>query len=136
MNIPAGARDGTRLRITGRGEPGESGAANGDLYIIVNILPDNQFVRDENDIIVEVPVAFTDAALGARIRVPTLNGQAELNIPKGTQSGQSFRLRGLGLPGMNGRGQGDQLVRVTVQVPKNLSEEQERLIRELKKSGL
>ena len=130
--IPPGADTGLRLRLPGLGEPGSIGAPNGDLYAVVKVLKDDVFERKGNDILCEAPIRFTVAALGGSIRVPTLDGQADLVIPAGTQPGRVFRLRGLGLPSIDGHGRGDQLVRVQVEVPTRLSREQKAILRSLR----
>ncbi len=132
VNIPAGVDTGTRLRLAGQGDAGLRGGPPGDLYVVVTVRPDAVFEREGPDIACEIPVSFAEAALGATLRVPTLTGKADLKIPEGTQSGQSFRLRGLGLPSVHGRGRGDQIVRVTVEVPKRLTREQREIIKRLK----
>lgn len=128
VDLPPGVDTGTRLRVAGEGEPGEGGGPRGDLYIYVEVLPDDIFVREGNDIICEVPVTFVQAALGATIRVPTLRGEAELKVPAGTQSGTSFRMRGQGMPDLRGYRQGDQLVRIQVETPTRLTREQRELL--------
>ncbi len=132
VNIPAGVATGTRLRLAGQGDAGLRGGPDGDLYVAVTVRPDDVFQREGQDIVCEMPVTFAEAALGATLRVPTLNGKADLKIPEGTQSGQSFRLRGMGLPRVNGSGKGDQIVRVVVEVPKRLTREQREILAKLK----
>ncbi len=133
VTIPPGVQTGTRLRSAGQGEPGEAGGPRGDLYVAIEVMPHEFFERKGADLICEVPIRFTDAALGAKIRVPTLTGQAELNVPAGTQSGKVFRLRGMGLPTLRGGGKGDELVRVTVEVPVKLSGRQKEILKNLQK---
>lgn len=132
VNIPPGVESGTRLRLAGQGDAGVRGGPSGDLYVVVTVKPDAVFMREGPDITCEIPVTFAEAALGATLRVPTLTGKADLKIPEGTQSGQSFRLRGMGLPRMAGRGKGDQIVRVLVEVPKRLTREQRTIVEKLK----
>lgn len=132
VNIPAGIESGTRLRLAGQGNAGLRGGPPGDLYVTVTVKSDPVFARDGQDVVCEVPVTFAEAALGATLRVPTLTGKADLKIPEGTQSGQSFRLRGLGLPAVKGTRKGDQRVRVVVEVPKRLTREQRELMEKLK----
>jgi molecular chaperone DnaJ len=131
VNIPGGAQTGTRLRMAGQGNAGDSGAPAGDLYVRLRVKEDSFFTRTGNDISCEVPITFAQAALGAKVRVPTLNGKADLNIPAGTSSGKTFRLRGQGMPQINGSRRGDQLVTVQIEVPDKLNTEQEELIRKL-----
>ncbi len=128
IDLPAGIDTGSRLRVAGEGEPGDRGGPHGDLYIFVEVLADEIFTRDGNDVICEVPVSFVQAALGDTIRVPTLRGEAELKIPAGTQPGQLFRLRGMGVPDLRGYHKGDQIVRIQLEVPAKLTREQRELI--------
>jgi molecular chaperone DnaJ len=129
IELPAGVETGSRLRLAGEGEPGEGNAPRGDLYIVVDIEPHAIFEREGTNVICEVPVSFPQAALGDKIRVPTLQGDADLKIPAGTQSGQTFRLRGMGIPHIQGYHKGDQLVRVQVETPVKLSRDQKELLR-------
>jgi len=131
VNIPPGANDGLRLRLQGKGEPGARGAAPGDLYLVVHLAEDERFGRDGNDVIIEVPISYSQAALGTEIEVPTLEGTAMLTVPAGTQSHTLFKLRGKGLPVIGGRGRGDQYVRVTVRTPERLSPEVRQLLERL-----
>ena len=128
IDIPAGVDAGSRLRVPGEGEPGENEGPRGDLYIVVDVEAHDVFVREGNDLICEAPVSFPQAALGATIRVPSLQGEAEVKIPAGTQSGQLFRLRGLGIPDIRGYRTGDQIVRVVVETPTRLNREQKELL--------
>lgn len=121
VRIPAGIDDGARLRSSGYGEAGLRGGPAGDLYVVVRVRPHEIFVRQDDDLLCEVPISFSTAALGGEIDVPTLHGPARLNIPAGAQTGTVFRLRGKGLPNVHGHGTGDQHVRVTVEVPTRLS---------------
>lgn len=130
VNVPPGVEEGTRMRVAGEGEPGERGGPRGDLYVYIGVSPHPFLVRDGDDVVCEVPVSFSQAALGAAIEVPTIKGKADINIPPGTQPGQVIRLRGLGFPNVHGYGRGSQLVRVKLVVPKKLTDEQEKLLRE------
>jgi molecular chaperone DnaJ len=121
VSIPAGIDDGSRLRSSGHGEAGTRGGPHGDLYVVIRVRPHDIFVRQDDDILCEVPISFSAAALGSEIEVPTLNGLAKLKIPPGTQSGTVFRLRGKGIPNVHGHGPGDEHVRVFVEVPTRLS---------------
>ncbi len=121
VRIPAGIDNGSRLRSSGHGEAGVRGGPHGDLHIIVHVRDHEIFVRQDDDLLCEVPVQFTIAALGGEIEVPTLRGSARLKIPAGTQYGTMFRLRGQGMPNVHGHGTGDLLVRVQVEVPSKLS---------------
>lgn len=129
VRIPSGIEDGSRLRVSGEGEPGRSGAPRGDLYVYVQVKPDAFFERHDDDLACKVPVTYAQATLGAEIEVPTLEGTAKLKIPSGTQPGDVLRMRGLGVN--NGRRTGDQLVVVALQVPKKTSARQQELLREL-----
>ncbi len=135
VRIPEGVRSGARLRLAGQGHAGEPGAPSGDLYVVVKERKDPLFEREGNNLICEAPVTFMDAALGGTVRVPTLTGQAELHIPPGTQSGNTFRLRGLGLPQMRSTKRGDLLVRVQVETPTKVSDEERRLIQNLREKA-
>ena len=129
VRIPAGIEDGSRLRVTGEGEPGRQGGARGDLYVYVQVKADGFFERHDDDLVCKVPVTYAQAALGAEIEVPTLEGTAKLKIPSGTQPGDVLRMRGLGVS--DGRRTGDQLVVVALQVPKKVTGRQAELLREL-----
>ncbi|MEE9525688.1 MAG: molecular chaperone DnaJ [Candidatus Woesearchaeota archaeon] len=134
IKIPAGAETGTNLRITGAGEAGERGAETGDLYIILHVQEHKIFERDGDDIYLEIPLSFSQAALGAKIDVPTLKGKAELKIPSGTQSHTTFKMRGKGIPHLHGAGSGDQLVRVIIETPKKLTKKQKDLLKNFDKT--
>lgn len=131
VRIPPGVEDGTRLRVGGEGEPGRDGGSRGDLYVYVQVKADGFFERHEDDVVCKVPVTYAQAALGAEINVPTLDGEATLKIPAGTQPGELLRMRGLGVPGQGRRG--DQIVVVQVSIPKRTSKEQRELIERLGK---
>jgi molecular chaperone DnaJ len=130
INIPAGIDDGQTMQLSGQGEPGERGGPSGDLLITVRVRRHEIFERRDNDVYLEMPISFVQAALGATLTVPTLDGVVEYDIPEGTQSGTRFRLRGKGIPFIRGKGRGDQYVTVTVEVPKNLSSKQKELLKE------
>ena len=129
LRVPPGADNGATLRLRGQGEAGSHGGPPGDLYVTVRVQPSDVFTRSGKNIIHEAPVDFVTAALGGEIEVPTLKGQATLKIPRGTQSGQTLRLRGQGIKPAKGS-QGDLLVEVLITVPKKLTEEQEKLLKE------
>ena len=131
IEIPAGVDDGMRLRLRGEGEPGRQGGPPGDLYVRVRLRPHPVFRREGDDIVAEVPVGIAQAALGARLRVPTLDGEEELLIPPGTQPGQVIRLKGKGMPRLRQGGRGDHVVRIKVEVPRRLSERERELLLEL-----
>jgi molecular chaperone DnaJ len=130
IRVPAGIEEGVRLRVSGEGDAGEPGAPRGDLYVFVQQAEHKIFQRSGADVITEIPVSFAQMALGDSVELPTLRGRAEMTIPPGTASGKVFRLKGQGLPVLEGRGRGDQLVRVFVEVPKKLSERQRELLKE------
>ncbi len=129
--IPPGIEEGSVERVPGQGEIGEGGGPPGDLVIVIHVKQHEFFERHGSDLICEVPVRFGQAALGATIHVPTLSKPVEMKIPKGTQPGQTLRLRGQGLPRADGRGRGNLLVRINVIVPKKLTARQEELLAEL-----
>ncbi|MBK7864611.1 MAG: molecular chaperone DnaJ [Archangiaceae bacterium] len=128
VKIPPGVDTGTRVRLAGEGEPGESGGPAGDLYVVVHVKEHPIFVREEYEVLAEVPVSFTQAALGAQIEVPTLDGKVKMKIPAGTQSGKVFRLKNKGIPHLHNTGRGDQHVRVLVETPTDLSSAQRELL--------
>ncbi|MFZ9681599.1 MAG: molecular chaperone DnaJ [Cephaloticoccus sp.] len=133
VRIPAGVDTGSRLRSAGNGEAGLAGGHSGDLYIVLTVKEHELFERHGDDLFCEIPIKFTLATLGGTIEVPTLFGKASLKIPTGTQSGTTFRLRDKGMPSLRGNRQGDQLVRVHVEVPTTLSSEQRKLLEEFAK---
>ncbi len=128
IKIPAGVEDGMRLRVSGEGEAGTQGGPPGDLYVALKVREHAYFERRESDLYCTIPISVAQAALGAEIKVPTLRGHERLGIPEGTQSGSIFRLRGMGMPSVDGRGQGDLYVKVQVVIPTHLSREQKRLV--------
>ena len=130
VRIPAGVDNGSRLRSTGNGEAGLAGGSAGDLYIVLSVKEHELFERQDDNLFCEIPIKFTLATLGGTIEVPTLFGKASLKIPHATQSGTTFRLREKGMPSLRGGRQGDQLVRVHVEVPQSLSAEQKKLLDE------
>ncbi len=131
VKIPAGVADGTRLRLRGEGEPSPEGGPPGDCYCIVHIKEHPLFRREGAHLICEVPISYSQAALGATIEIPTLDGPENLTIPPGTQYGEQFVLRGRGMPRLDGHGRGDLIVQVYIDVPKRLTPEYERLLRQL-----
>lgn len=134
VRIPAGISDGQGIRVAGEGEPSENGAARGDLHVYVRIKPHPFLERHGQDLLCRVPLSFAQAALGAKIEVPTLAGPVELTIPAGTQHGHMFRLNGKGLPSLRSRQNGDEIVQVWIEVPRKLSKRQEELLREYAKA--
>lgn len=133
LKIPGGVDTGSRLRLSGEGEAGLHGGPPGDLYVFIRVKPHEFFDRQENDIICHVPLSFIQAALGAEIQVPTLNGKKTLKIPKGTQPGDIFRFKGEGIASLQGGRRGDQIVQVAVRTPTHMSREQERLLTEFQR---
>ena len=131
VRVPAGIATGQRLRLTGEGEAGGPGGPPGDLYVVIHVQEHPFFHRDGNDLYCEVPLNFPTLALGGEIRIPTLEGEEPFKVPEGTGSGQSFRLRGRGMPDVSGRGRGDLFVIVKVITPKKLSKEQKKLLEQL-----
>ena len=129
VNVPAGVDNGSRLRMQGEGEGGVNGGSNGDLFIYVTVKPHKFFKREGDNVFLEQQISFAEAALGADIEVPTLDGPVKLTIPEGTQTGTTFRLRGRGFPKLRGYGRGDQHVRVKLFTPQCLSDEQKELLR-------
>lgn len=131
IQIPAGVEDGMRLRLSGQGEPGENGAPSGDLYCDIHVKPHPIFKRQGNDVLCEVPITFAQAALGCTVDVPTLAGNVlQVKIPKGTQNNEVIPIRGEGFPDLHGRGKGNLLVQVVVEVPTKITSRQEELLRE------
>jgi molecular chaperone DnaJ len=128
VRIPPGVDNGSRLRSSGNGEAGVAGGQTGDLYIVISVKEHELFERQGDDLFCEIPIKFTLASLGGSIEVPTLFGKASLKIPTGTQSGTTFRLREKGMPSLRGGKQGDQLVRVHVEVPQSLTPEQRKIL--------
>jgi molecular chaperone DnaJ len=130
VTVPAGVDDGQQLRVSGQGGPGINGGPAGDLYVLFRVKPHKQFIRDGDDIHLELPITYPQAALGDEIEVPTISGKVKLKIPAGTQNGARFRLRGKGVQNVHGYGVGDQHITVKVKVPSKLSEKQKQLLRE------
>lgn len=130
VKIPAGVDTGNRLRLRGEGEAGTRGGPPGDLYVYIRVRPDPVFQRDGDNVICEVPVSFTQAALGAEIEVPTLEGNTRIKVQEGTQSGTILRLRGKGIPNLHGHGRGDLHYRIKVLTPTKLTEKQKEILRE------
>ncbi len=133
VKIPAGVDNGSRLRLTGEGEPGVFGGPPGDLYVFIHVEPHDFFKRRDTDIICEIPISFVQAALGDKIEVPTLNGDKTLKIPKGTQPGDIFYFHGEGIPSLRTSQRGDQIIQVDIKTPTHLSKKQEALLKEFAK---
>ncbi len=131
VRIPAGVGEGARLRLVGEGEAGDAGMPAGDLFIVTRVRPHPFFERDGDDLSCRIEISISQASLGARIEVPTLDGSEVLKVPAGTQSGESFKLRGHGVPDMSGRRRGDLYVTVQVRTPSNLSKDEKALFSKL-----
>ena len=131
VKVPPGVEDGTRIRYGGEGDAGRSGGAKGDLYVVLSIRPHDFFERHGQDLHCVVPISFPQAALGAEIEIPGIDGPVNLKIPEGTQSGKELRIRGRGVPFLNEKGHGDLAVKVLVQVPRKLSRAQREVVQKL-----
>ena len=131
VKIPAGVEDGMQIRLTGEGDVGTNGSSPGNMYVHLNVKQHALFQREGNDIIYELPLNFVQAALGDEVEVPTLNGGETLRIPPGTQSGATFRIRGKGVPHLNGHRRGDLVIPVKLQIPTALDSRQRKLLEEL-----
>jgi molecular chaperone DnaJ len=131
VKIPAGVKDRARIRVAQRGEPGPAGSRAGDLYVVVRVAPHPLFGRKDSDLTLTLPVTYAEAALGANVQVPTLNGPVTLKIPAGTTPGKTFRIRGRGAPRPRKDGAGDLLVTVQVDVPSRLSKQEKELLKQL-----
>lgn len=133
VTVPAGVREGQRLKLSGEGDVAPGGA--GDLYVIVNLQEHPLFKRQETDIQLDLPVSYIDAILGTTVEIPTLTGKAEIRIPPGTHTGQMLRLKGKGFPKIGGFGSGDMLIRVLVDTPEKVNTEQKELLKQLSETG-
>jgi molecular chaperone DnaJ len=131
IKIPAGVDSGSRLRVNGEGEAGLGGGPSGDLYIVLHVAAHEQFERQGSDLYSAVPISFAQAALGAEITVKTLDGEEQIKVPAGTQTGSVFTIKGKGMPNLGGRGHGDLFVAVTLVTPKALTKEQRELLEQL-----
>ncbi len=130
VKIPAGVQEGQAVRIAGEGESGEPGAPAGDLHCYIVVKPHSVFQRHGNDVICQIPISFTQAALGGTIDVPTLKGKEQMDIPAGTQHGEVFKLKGKGLPDLRSYRNGDEVVQVVIEIPKKLTDKQRELLEE------
>ena len=129
VNIPAGIDDGQTISLRGQGHAGKNGGPNGDLLITVMVQPHEIFRREGTSVFCEAPITYAQAVLGGTLEIPTIDGKVKYDIPEGTQTGSVFRLRGKGIPALNGRGRGDQYVTVNIETPKNLNKEQKEALK-------
>jgi molecular chaperone DnaJ len=132
VKIPAGAKDGTRIRLKGKGEPGSGGGPSGDVYVVTRVTPSPSYERRGDDLVRAVPVTYAEAVLGAEIEVPTPDGPISLKVPPGSQDGKLLRIRGRGAPRLHGSGRGDLLVRLRLTVPTRLSKAEREAVEALK----
>ena len=129
VNIPAGIDDGQTISLRGQGHAGKNGGPNGDLLITIMVQPHEIFRREGTSVFCEAPITYAQAVLGGTLEIPTIDGKVKYDIPEGTQTGSVFRLRGKGIPALNGRGRGDQYVTVNIETPKNLNKEQKEALK-------
>ncbi|HEY3183517.1 MAG TPA: molecular chaperone DnaJ [Gaiellaceae bacterium] len=135
VKIPAGVRDGTRIKLKGKGEAGYGGAPAGDLYVVTRVEPSKLYERRGDDLVLEVPVTFSEAALGAKVEIPTPDGPVSLKIPSGAQDGKLLRVKGRGAPKLKGDGRGDLLARVRVEVPSKLTKKEREAVEQLQQAS-
>ena len=133
VKIKPGVKDGTKIRLKGKGEAGANGGPNGDLVVITRVAPSDTYERRGDDLLVQVPVTFPTAALGGTVDVPTPEGAVSLKIPAGSEDGKLLRIKGRGAPKLSGSGKGDVLARVRIQVPKRVNKKERELLEELQK---
>ena len=135
VKIKPGVKDGTRIRLKGKGEAGENGGSPGDLIVVTRVDPSPVYERRGDDLVVQVPVSYPTATLGGSVEVPTPEGPVSLKIPAGSEDGKLIRIKGRGAPKLNGSGKGDVLARVRIEVPKRVNKKERELLEELKKAG-
>ena len=129
VSVPAGIDNGQTISLRGQGNAGKNGGPAGDLLIVITVRPHQLFRRDGNNVYCDAPITFTQAVLGGEMEIPTIDGKVKYDIPEGTQTGTTFRLKGKGIPNINGRGRGDQYVTVFIETPKNLNREQKEALK-------
>lgn len=129
VSIPAGIDDGQTISLRGQGNAGRNGGPAGDLLLVISVRPHPLFRREGTSVLCEAPITFTQAVLGGEMEIPTIDGKVKYEIPEGTQTGTTFRLKGKGIPNMNGRGRGDQYVTVYIETPRNLTREQKEALK-------
>jgi molecular chaperone DnaJ len=134
VTIPAGVKDGTRIKLKGKGEAGYGGAPAGDLFVVTRVEPSKIYERRGDDLVVAVPLSYPTAALGGSAQVPTPEGPVSLKIPAGTEDGKLLRIKGRGAPKLKGSGKGDVLARIRIEVPKKVNKKQRELLEELQKA--
>lgn len=134
VQIPAGIDHGQTISVRGEGSAGQNGGPAGDIFVTVNVAPHEIFKRRGQDVMVELPVTFVQAALGAELEAPSIDGKISYTMPEGTQPDTVFRIRGKGIPNLNGRGRGDQFIKVKIEIPRNLTREQKELLRQFEET--
>jgi molecular chaperone DnaJ len=135
VKIPAGVKDGTRIKLKAKGEAGYGGAPAGDLYVVTRVEPSKIYERRGDDLIITVPVSYPTATLGGTVEVSTPEGAVSLKVPGGTEDGKLLRIKGRGAPRLKGSGKGDVLARIRIEVPKRVSKKQRELLEQLQKAG-
>jgi molecular chaperone DnaJ len=131
VTIPAGVKDGTRIKLKGKGEAGYGGASAGDLFVVTRVEPSKVYERRGDDLVVNVPVSYATVALGGSVEVPTPDGAVSLKVPAGTEDGKLLRIKGRGAPKLKGGGKGDVLARIRIEVPKRMNKKQRELLEQL-----
>ena len=134
VNVPAGIDDGQKLKYAGLGEASQNGGPNGDLYVVIRIKSHDIFVRDGENLYCEVPISYSTAVLGGEVEIPTLNGKKMIKVPEGTESGKLLKVRGEGIKSLRGYGQGDIIVKITIETPKKLTDKQKELLQKFEES--